>query len=59
MRESYAGVKMMYSRPERVFILEHYFTSQLLAAAREAFSNAYHDKEEQSKTTVHRLVTTF
>jgi hypothetical protein len=31
---------MVYSRAERVFILEHYFASKLFAAAREAFSNA-------------------
>jgi hypothetical protein len=36
---------MAYSRAERVFILEHYFTSKLSAAVREEFSNAYPDKE--------------
>jgi hypothetical protein len=36
---------MVYSRAERVFILEHYFASKSLAAVREAFSNAYPDKE--------------
>jgi hypothetical protein len=50
---------MVYSRAERVFILEHYFTSKLFAVVREAFSNAYPDKEVPNKTTIHRLVTTF
>jgi hypothetical protein len=35
---------MVYSRAERVFILEHYFASKSFAAVREAFSNAYPDK---------------
>jgi hypothetical protein len=50
---------MMYSRAERVFILEHYFASKSFSAVREAFSNAYPDKEVPNKTTVHRLVTKF
>jgi hypothetical protein len=41
-----------------VFILEHYFASKSFAAVREAFSNAYPDKEV-SKTTTKRLVTKF
>jgi hypothetical protein len=40
----------MYSRAERVFILEHHFTSELFAAVYEAFSNAYPDKEVLHKT---------
>jgi hypothetical protein len=47
---------MVYSRAERVFILEHYFASKSFAAVREAFSNAYSDKEVSNKTTIHRLV---
>jgi hypothetical protein len=50
---------MVYSRAERVFILEHYFASKSFAAVREAFSNAYPDKEVPNKTTIHRLVTKF
>jgi hypothetical protein len=42
-----------------VFILEHYFASKSFAAVREAFSNAYPDKEVPSKTTIHRLVKKF
>jgi hypothetical protein len=42
-----------------VFILEHYFASKSFATVREAFSNAYPDKELLNKTTVHRLVTKF
>jgi hypothetical protein len=49
---------MVYSRAERVFILEHYFASKSFAAVREAFSNAYPDKEVSNKT-MHRLVTKF
>jgi hypothetical protein len=50
---------MVYSRAERVFILEHYFASKSFAAVREAFSNVYPDKEVPNKTTIHRLVTKF
>jgi hypothetical protein len=50
---------MVYLRAERVFILEHYFASKLFAAVREAFSDAYPDKEVPNKTTIHQLVTTF
>jgi hypothetical protein len=50
---------MVYSRAERVFILEHYFASKSFVAVREAFSNAYPDKGVLIKTTVHRLVTKF
>jgi hypothetical protein len=49
----------VYSRAERVFILEHYSSSKSFAVVREAFSNAYPDKEVPNKTTVHRLVTKF
>jgi hypothetical protein len=50
---------MVYSRAERVFILEHYFASKSFAAIRKAFSNAYPDKEVPNKTTIHQLVTIF
>jgi hypothetical protein len=59
LRQSCAGANMVYSRAERVFILEHYFSSTSFAAVREAFSNAYPDKEVPNKTTIHRLVATF
>jgi hypothetical protein len=49
---------MVYSRAERVLILEHYFASQSFSAVREAFSNAYPDKEVPNKT-IRRLVTKF
>jgi hypothetical protein len=42
-----------------VFILEHYFASKSFAAAREAFSNPYLDKEVPNKTTIHGLVINF
>jgi hypothetical protein len=35
---------MVYSRAERVFILEHYFPSKSFPAVRGAFSNTYPDK---------------
>jgi hypothetical protein len=41
---------MVYSRAERVFILEHYFASKSFAAVPEAFNNAYPDKEVPNKT---------
>jgi hypothetical protein len=50
---------MVYSRAERVFIHEYYFASKSFAAVREAFNNAYPDKEVPNKTTVHRVVTKF
>jgi hypothetical protein len=56
-RKSCAGAKMVHSRAERVFILEHHFVSKSFAAVREAFSNAYPDKGVPNKTTVHLLVT--
>jgi hypothetical protein len=40
-----------------VFILEHYFASESFTAVREAFHNAYPDREVQNKKTIHRLVT--
>jgi hypothetical protein len=49
---------MVCSRAERMFILEHYFESKSFAAVREAFSNAYPDKEVPNKT-IHRPVTKF
>jgi hypothetical protein len=49
---------MVYSRAERVFILEHSFVSKSFAAVREAFRNAYPDKEVPNKTT-YRVVTKF
>jgi hypothetical protein len=43
---------MVYSRLERAFVLEQYLASKSFAAAvREAFSNAYPDKEVPNKTT--------
>jgi hypothetical protein len=54
-----SGVNMVYSWAERLLIPELYFASKSFAAVREAFSNAYPDKEVPNKTTVHRLVTKF
>jgi hypothetical protein len=51
----------VYSRAVRVFIVQHYFSSQSFAAVREAFSNAYPDREVSllDETALHRLVTRF
>jgi hypothetical protein len=50
---------MVYSRAEHVFIQEHYITSELFTAVRDAFRNAYNDNRVPNKTTIHRLVTKF
>jgi hypothetical protein len=50
---------MECSRAERVFILEHHFASKSFAAVREAFSNAYPDKELPNIPTIYRLVIKF
>jgi hypothetical protein len=42
-----------------VFILEHYFASKSFAVVREAFRNAYLDKEVPNEATIHRLITKF
>jgi hypothetical protein len=39
LRKSCAGPNMVYSRTERVFVLEHYFASKSFAVVHEAFSN--------------------
>jgi hypothetical protein len=59
MSKSCTDANMVHSRAERVFILENYFTSKSFADVREAFSNAYPDKEVPNETTVYRLVTKF
>jgi hypothetical protein len=59
MRKSCAGANVVYSRAERVFILEYHFALKSFAAVREAYSNAYPDKEVRNKTTIHRLVIKF
>jgi hypothetical protein len=51
MRKSCADANMAYSRTESVFILEHCFASKSFAAIREAFGNAYPDKEVPNKTS--------
>jgi hypothetical protein len=58
MHKSCAGENMVYSRVERMLILEHHFASKSFADVPEAFSNAYSDKEVPNKT-IHRLVTKF
>jgi hypothetical protein len=48
---------MVCSQAERIFTLEHYFASKSFVAVREAFNNAYPDKEILNKITINRLVT--
>jgi hypothetical protein len=50
---------MVYSRAERVFIIEHNFATKSFAAVREAFSNPYPEKAAPNKTSIHQLVTKF
>jgi hypothetical protein len=45
LRKRSAGANMMYSRTERVFILEYSIASKSFAAFREEFNNAYPDKK--------------
>jgi hypothetical protein len=49
---------MVYLQAERVFIHEHSFTFESFFVVREAFSNAYPDKEVLNKITI-RLVIKF
>jgi hypothetical protein len=53
LRKSCAGANMVYSRAERVLILQHYFASKSLVAVRETF--AYSDKEMPYETRIHQL----
>jgi hypothetical protein len=53
LRKSLVGANVVYSPAESVFILGHYFALKSFAAGREAFSNAYSDKEVPNKT-IHR-----
>jgi hypothetical protein len=59
LRINRTGTVVVYSWPERVFILENYFASKSSAAISKTFSNAYPGKEVPNKTTTHRLVTKF
>jgi hypothetical protein len=58
LRKSCAGAKVVYSRAEGVFILEHYLASKSFVAVREALSNEYHNKDVPNKK-IHLLATTF
>jgi hypothetical protein len=50
---------MVYSRAERVFILENYITSKLFATVSETICSAYFGEEVPNKATAHRPVTKF
>jgi hypothetical protein len=53
--KSCADARMVYSRTEHVFILEHRFASKSSATVREAFSSANPEKEVPNKATIHRM----
>jgi hypothetical protein len=59
LRKGTASANTVYSRAERVFILEHYFALKSFVAAREAFSKDYPDKEAPNETRIRRMVTKF
>jgi hypothetical protein len=59
LRKICAGVNTLCLRSELVFIAEHHCRWQSSVAIRETFNNAYPDKKMPSKTTGHRLVSTF
>jgi hypothetical protein len=46
---------MEYSETECVFIVKYYFIWKQFPVVREAFSNAFPDKEVPNKTTIRRL----
>jgi hypothetical protein len=53
VRKICAGVNMIYSRAELVFVLDHYFASISFAAVREASGSSFAYNEIQNKATVH------
>jgi hypothetical protein len=58
LRYSHAGANTVYSRVERVFFHENYFSSKSFVAIREEFGDVYPYKEVMNKAT-HWLVTEF
>jgi hypothetical protein len=58
LRKSCADANMVYSRAERVFILENYFSSESYAAIPKALNIAHPDKGLPIKKTGHWMVTT-
>jgi hypothetical protein len=57
LRESSAGANMLYSRAERVFILDHYFAQKSFSAVREALSSASYDDDVPHRAMTHRPAT--
>jgi hypothetical protein len=51
--------KMVYSQDQRVFILEHYFSSRSYAECQNAFRNSFPDSVVPNKSTIQRLVERF
>jgi hypothetical protein len=51
LRRRSIGENVVYSRAERVFILERQFATKSFFAVREAFSNVYSDKGVQNNST--------
>jgi hypothetical protein len=47
---------MVFSQDQRVFILEHYFSTLSYAGCQNAFRNSFPDSLVPSKSTIQRLV---
>jgi transposase len=50
---------MIFSQDQRVFILEHYFSTRSYAECQNAFRNSFPDSVLPNKSTVQRLVERF
>jgi transposase len=49
----------VFSQDQRVFILEHYFSTRSYAECQNAFRNSFPDSEVLNKSTIQRLVEIF
>jgi transposase len=50
---------MVFSQDQRVFILEHYFSTRSYAECQNAFRNSFPDSVVPNKSTIQRLVERF
>jgi transposase len=50
---------MVFSQDQRVFILEHYFSTRSYAECQNAFRNSFPDSVMPNKSTIQRLVERF
>jgi transposase len=51
--------KIVFSQDQRVFILEHYFSTRSYAECQNAFRNSFPDSAVPNKSTIQRLVERF